>query len=218
MSTQRPGPSHREAPRAVIFDFGGVVSQPLGPALGEIESEFAIPAGTLMRLFYGTELWQTAEVGGITYAEYITGCQAALQEFVGGADRARSVWERWYAAFYQPTFMPGVLDIVEALQGRVRVAMLSNASDGMEERMREQFKIAHLFDPLINSATIRVAKPDERAFTITLERLGLAAAECFFTDDTLVNITAAKGLGIRSHHFQDEEGLRRAIAAEGITL
>lgn len=210
--TQKP------PPRAVIFDFGGVVSQPMGPILAGIEAEFRIPAGSLLQLFYGGELWKTAEVGGISYGDYVAACQRGIRQFVDTPATAARAWDRWYASFYRPAYMPGVLDVVQALQDRVKVAMLSNASDGMEQRMRDQFGIAHLFDPLINSATIRVAKPDQRAFTITLERLGLAAEDCFFIDDTLVNIEAASGMGIRAHHFQDAPTLRAALASEGLPL
>jgi putative hydrolase of the HAD superfamily len=203
---------------AVIFDFGGVVSQPMGPVLAGIEGEFGIAPGTLLQLFYGGELWKAAEVGAMSYADYVAACREGIRSHVGSTEVAARVWDRWYGSFYQPTFMPGVLDIVHALQGQVRVAMLSNASPGMEERLRDQFRVAHLFDPLISSAAIGVAKPDARAFEITLERVGLQAEQCFFVDDTEVNVSAASRLGIRAHLFQDAGALRAALEGEGLRL
>lgn len=200
---------------AVIFDFGGVVSQPLGPVLAGIEEEFGVPPGKLMELFYGGDLWTRAEVGRVSYTEYVAACQEGMCAYLD-AETARQAWERWYTNFYRPHYMPGMLDIVESLQGKVRVAMLSNASEGMERRMHEQVGIGHLFDPLVNSATVGVAKPDERIFRHTLELLGLPAQACFFIDDTAVNIKAAERLGIRGHLFTDAGRLRESLAGEGV--
>ena len=96
--------------------------------------------------------------------------------------------------------------------------MLSNASLGMEQRLRDLLGIAHLFDPLVSSATIGLAKPDPAAFHATLERLGLPPEECFFIDDTAVNIAASTALGLTAYHFGDAPGLRAALREAGVSI
>jgi putative hydrolase of the HAD superfamily len=202
---------------AVIFDFGGVISQPMGPILDTLESEYRLEPGTLMQAFYGSETWRRAEVGLMTYDEYIAACQAALEPMVGPR-RAGEIWARWYAAFYKPAYMPGIIDLLEELKGKAHLALLSNASHQAEDRWANELNIAHRFEVLINSATIGVAKPDARAFTVTLERLGLPAEATFFIDDTLVNIESARALGIHAHHFSGTHILRVALRDAGIPV
>ncbi len=204
--------------KAVIFDFGGVISRPLGPIMAAIERDFALPAGTLATVLYGGESWRRAEVGDISYDEYIEASLSGIAVHTDSRRRAAEVWARWYHEFYQPRFMPGMIELVRELQGVARVAMLSNASDGMEVRLRDLLGVAHLFDPLVSSAAIRVAKPDPRAFTITLDRLGLPAGDCFFIDDTPVNIEAATKLGIHAHLFKDGATVRTALRDAGLPV
>lgn len=202
---------------AVIFDFGGVISQPLGPLLGSVEREFGIPPGEMQRALYSAPLWPLAEVGEMSYAEYVSGCKVALRSFLS-AECVEDAWARWYAAFYRPSFMPGVIELIGELRGRVRLALLSNASDGAEGRWQSDFGISGHFDVIVNSASIGIAKPDARAFRITMKKLGLPPGACFFVDDTRANVDAAAALGIRSHLFEDAATLRAALLAEGLRL
>ena len=48
-------------------------------------------------------------------------------------------------------------------------------------------------------------KPDPPIYELTIERLGdeITPAECLFVDDVLVNIEAARRLGMSAVHFRD---------------
>ncbi len=162
--------------------------------------------------------WYRAERGQMTYGEYAAACTDLLRGLCADPGQAETVWDDWYSAFYRPEFMPGMIPLVEALQGRVKVAMLSNASPGMEERLRDHLKIAHLFDPLLGSASLGCAKPEEQIYRMALDRIGEPPEACFFIDDLPQNIDAARALGIRGHVFVDAPTLVTALAAEGIEV
>ena len=69
-----------------------------------------------------------------------------------------------------------------------------------------------LMDGFVVSSEEKILKPDERIYRILLERFGLKAEECFFTDDAPANIEGAAKVGIRGHIFDgDPQKLLDAI-------
>lgn len=103
-----------------------------------------------------------------------------------------------------------LFDVIEhapdmiALVGRARRAglrtgLLSNSwgndypRDGWDD----------LFDAVVISGEVGMRKPEARIYTYTLDRLGVAPAECVFVDDLRPNVEAAAALGIVGVHHTD---------------
>ena len=91
---------------------------------------------------------------------------------------------------------------ITRLRPRYKQAILSNAPASLLEDLRDRFRVSQLFDAIILSATIRVMKPDPRAYEAVLTALGLRAEETVFVDDLLENIDAAQKLGMHGIHFE----------------
>ena len=69
--------------------------------------------------------------------------------------------------------IPAMVDIVRELRGKgVALAALSNSEGHLAELLAE-IELAPLFDTIIDSGRVGVAKPDPRIFAITLEQLGI---------------------------------------------
>jgi HAD superfamily hydrolase (TIGR01509 family) len=67
--------------------------------------------------------------------------------------------------------------LVRELSARgVRVAALSNSEGGLAELLAE-IELAPLFEAIIDSQVVGVAKPQPRIFEIALERLGIRAPQ-----------------------------------------
>ena len=98
------------------------------------------------------------------------------------------------------------VDLIGALRPAYRTAILSNADAGLEERIRDGMGIHHLFDEVICSAVVGIAKPDHRVYRLAAERLGLPAEECLFIDDAERNVTAAREVGMAAVHFRVHHG------------
>jgi FMN hydrolase / 5-amino-6-(5-phospho-D-ribitylamino)uracil phosphatase len=65
-----------------------------------------------------------------------------------------------------------MIDLVRALRDDgVRIAAVSNSEGGLRELL-EQVELAPLFDAIIDSAEVGIAKPDPGIFAHTLEELG----------------------------------------------
>ena len=211
--------------QAVIFDFGGVIvpgggndaalGDPATP-FGRLEQAHGLPAGCLWKAHYQNPVWEALRVGEGTreaWIEHVTLSVAGLST----AEIAATVM----AALQEPRppeFNAGVLEFIGELRGRVKVGLLSNAAPGLEDELRSHFGVYDLFDDVINSATVRLAKPDPRIYQLAADRLGVRADSCFFTDDLPHNIDAARAVGMRAHQFDTCDGLRTALVRAGLDL
>jgi len=82
-----------------------------------------------------------------------------------------------------------------------RTAFLSNGVPEIMARIREDQPLEEMFDAVIVSCEVGLAKPDPAIYHLTLERMGATPAEALFVDDRVVNTSAAEGIGIRTLTF-----------------
>jgi putative hydrolase of the HAD superfamily len=216
--------------RAVIFDFGGVIvpGSPQADAADSpyaaIERDHGLEPGFLWRAVYlENPDWMRLRVGEGCEDDWQAGaCQVVAA--VTGGERAAGIVEAVFALRPQGRGLPGtglafnegMIELLRRLRGRYRVGLLSNAAPGLEDDLREHYGIYDLFDDVINSATVRMAKPDARIFALAAERHGIGTAECFFTDDLPHNVEAARAAGMTAHQFAGYAGLAAALRDAGI--
>jgi putative hydrolase of the HAD superfamily len=95
---------------------------------------------------------------------------------------------------------------------------LSNADASLRQRLEHEIGIEHLFDDIVCSAEVGMAKPEPGVFDLACRRLGLAPGECVFVDDYEVNVKAAQDLGMQGVLFRVDRGdeLRAQLAALGV--
>jgi putative hydrolase of the HAD superfamily len=91
-----------------------------------------------------------------------------------------------------------LLQVVRDLRRIARQAVVSNAWGGTSERLRTM-EVDQLFDEIVISAEVGVAKPAPRIFQIACNRLRLSPSDCTVIDDTLENVEAAGALGMHGH-------------------
>lgn len=93
-----------------------------------------------------------------------------------------------------------MLQLLKRLRPTYKIATLCNG--GSREAMKRKFRLNELVDLMVFDGEEGVAKPDERIYRLTLERLGLAAEEVVFVDDKAENVAVARRLGMHGVHFQ----------------
>jgi HAD superfamily hydrolase (TIGR01509 family) len=92
---------------------------------------------------------------------------------------------------------PPLLTVVREVRERgVLTGLLSNA-DGLWAPPPEW---DGLFDAVVVSGEVGLAKPSAEIFALTASRLGLAAAECVFVDDLAINVRGAAVAGMVGVH------------------
>ena len=62
--------------------------------------------------------------------------------------------------------------------------------------MREKFDLNKYFDVISISGDLKIQKPDERIFLLTIEKLGVKPEDCIYVDDRSGNLNAAKKVGM----------------------
>jgi len=70
------------------------------------------------------------------------------------------------------TLLPGARELLDFLQGKARLAIITNGFTAMQQARLEHCGVADLFDPLVISEQIGVAKPDPKIFQHTFTQLG----------------------------------------------
>lgn len=88
------------------------------------------------------------------------------------------------------------LRFIQSVQGKYKLAIISNDSSEWSKYIREKFDINKYFDVISISGDLKIKKPDERIFSLTIEKLGLKAKDCIYIDDRRGNLTAAKKMGL----------------------
>ncbi|AHI01241.1 HAD-IA family hydrolase [Kutzneria viridogrisea] len=92
---------------------------------------------------------------------------------------------------------PPLVDAVLAARAAgIRTALLSNA-DGPGAPVPW---LDELFDVVVFSGEVGIAKPDVAVYQLTVRRLGLPPEQCVFVDDLLGNVRGAVAAGLVGVH------------------
>lgn len=95
----------------------------------------------------------------------------------------------------------GFLDFIKAVRNKYKLAIISNDSSRWSKYLREKFNINQYFDVISISGDLKIRKPDERIFRLTIEKLAVNAAECLYVDDRRGYLGAANRLGMNTILF-----------------
>jgi epoxide hydrolase-like predicted phosphatase len=193
--------------KAVIFDLGGVLVRTEFPEVRQrLETRLGFPPGTLGQTVWGGEDWELAQIGRISYEEYWQRVGAALSF---STEQEIGDFRREY--FSGDRVDEDLVSLIRKLRVRHKIGLLSNAPDRLGTWLDEEWGIKDLFDSIVYSAKVGIAKPDPRIFHLSLEQLGVAAPEALFIDDYPRNIDAALALGMRAIRFTNTEALREEL-------
>ena len=105
-----------------------------------------------------------------------------------------------------------VVAIIHDLQPNYTVGLLSNASMSIIQPLLKEHNLSDLFDEIVVSSDVGHIKPNPEIFEIILERLGVAAHEAVFIDDSQSNVDGALAVGITGVLFAGAVKLREDLA------
>jgi len=183
--------------KAVIFDLGGVLvrTEDRAPRT-ELGLRFGKSYAEMDRVVFNKSSHR-ASIGEITSREH-------WQFVMRSLDLPDSEIEPFYDQFFGGDVVDyEIIKTISSLRPKYTTALLSNAWDDLRQLMIEKWKINSAFDQIFISAEIGIAKPDERIYKFTLEKLGLGPEETVFLDDFIENIEAARALGMHGIHFKE---------------
>lgn len=70
------------------------------------------------------------------------------------------------------TLLPGARELLDFLKGKARLGIITNGFTAMQQARLEHCGVADLFDPLVISEQVGVAKPDPKIFQHAFHHLG----------------------------------------------
>jgi HAD superfamily hydrolase (TIGR01509 family) len=91
---------------------------------------------------------------------------------------------------------PGAHGYAAGLRPAHLTGILTNSADGARREEQARYSFGELFDVIIYSDEVGVAKPDPRAYALLCAELRVAPGELVFLDDMPENVAAARRLGI----------------------
>jgi epoxide hydrolase-like predicted phosphatase len=198
--------------RALVCDFGGVLTSPLIEGFLAYQDESGVTLEDLGRAMgraaerHGEHPLYALERGELSEAEFGRRLQAELPP---GFDLRRL--RELYFERLRPN--RAMIDFVAEQRARgLRTALCTNNVREWEPLWRSKLpELDEVFEVVVDSAFVGTRKPERRIFEITLDRLGddLRFQECLLVDDLEVNCDAARGLGMTAVRF---EGTEEAVA------
>ena len=194
--------------RAVISDFGGVLTSPLIESFlayqDESDVRFEDLGRAMMRIAErsGEHPLFELEKGRITEADFLSSIESELK----GPVKLGSLRDTYFAHLRPNGPMIGYMR--ELRDRGLRMALLTNNVREWEPHWRSKLPdIDEIFEVVVDSAFVGMRKPERGIYELTLEQLGdgVHAEECVFVDDTDVNCDAAAELGMHAVRFRDSD-------------
>ncbi len=178
--------------RVLLFDVGGVLVQLSGVEAMLEWLDNGISEDEFWRRWLRSVPVRQFETGQIDADEFAIG---VTSEF-GLAVEPRQFLE---AFIHWPTGLyPGTLEMLARIPSSYQRAVLSNSNALHWPRVQTEMKLGAAFDNHFVSHLTGRIKPDAAAFEHVMESLGCSPASVLFLDDNLLNVDAAKRVGMQA--------------------
>lgn len=212
--------------RALVLDFGGVISRTLFETHAQSEQALGLPPGTLTwRGPFDPEHdapWRDMQADRLSERDYWLLRTREVGRLLGEDwDRMETFVKRARGADPSAVIRPEAVASIEAAHAAgCRLAVLSNELDlfyGAD--FRQRLPLLARFDLIVDASHTGILKPDPRAYAAVTDGLRVAAADCVFVDDQLRNVDGARRAGMQVVHFdvrRPGDGYRQALALLGL--
>ena len=189
--------------RAVLFDFGGVISSSPFEAFAHLEAERGLPADfirTVNATNPDTNAWAKLERGEVD-VETFGSLWSDEARTLGHELDGRLVLERLAGEI-----RPEMVNAIRSCGTKYKTACLTNNFTRAEAILSEEVAgVYGLFDAILESRVLGVRKPDPRFYELACEALDVEPGECVFLDDLGVNLKPARALGMHTIKVTDPD-------------
>jgi FMN phosphatase YigB (HAD superfamily) len=104
------------------------------------------------------------------------------------------------------------IELVRSTRGKYKTALLSNINRQFIQRAFSDRELRELFDEVLLSTEVGVAKPMPEIYDMAALRLGVLPGECIMIDDSEVNVDGARRAGMRGVLFETPQQCRAELA------
>lgn len=210
--------------KAVLWDFGGVLTSSPFEAFNRFEAEHGIPIDFIRGINATnptTNAWAQFESSRISVEAF----DAAFRDESSAA--GHPVGGRQVIELLSGELRPRMVNALRACKERFKVACLTNnvksgEGPGMArsaERAARIEAVMELFDVVIESSKEGIRKPDTQFYLLACEKLAIEPGDAVFLDDLGINLKPARALGMTTIKVETEEQtLRELQTVLGIEL
>lgn len=208
--------------KALVLDFGGVISRTMFETHDLSEASLGLPYGTLT--WRGPfdpasdALWQDMQAGKISERDYWLTRSKEVGRLLGEEwVDMQTLVKRARGADVEKIIRPEAVSAIHAAKAMgCKLAILSNELDlfyGAD--FRDRLPLLGLFDVIVDATYTQILKPDARAYQQCMNELSISnPAEIVFVDDQPKNVQGALQIGwqaVQLDVIQPEIGFNQAI-------
>jgi putative hydrolase of the HAD superfamily len=196
--------------RAVLWDFGGVLTTSPFEAFNRYEAEQGLPRDFIRKVNAvnpDRNAWAQFESSAIGAEQFNTAFENETRA-AGHAIPGRIVID-----LLSGNVRPRMVSVLKECKRHYKVACLTNnvkgghgpgmASDAA--RAAQVAAVMQLFDLVVESSKEGLRKPDPRFYLLACQRLGIAPTQTVFLDDLGVNLKSARELGMTTIKVVSEQ-------------
>jgi beta-phosphoglucomutase len=179
-------------PRALLFDFDGV--------LADTEN---IHVAAWQRTFtdFGWEVPDVVCARAVEEDDRSFLASVFVERTIEGGDVAGWVRRKQELTIAMlndsPRLYPGVPELIRAIHGRVRLAVVSGTWRANVEVVLRASGLTDAFELIVGKEDVDAGKPDPACYRLALKRLKIAASRAAALEDSPTGIAAARAAGLR---------------------
>jgi putative hydrolase of the HAD superfamily len=202
--------------KAVIFDLGNVlVFFSFEKMIAQVSKLSGLSPQRIQELLIQEPVANLSNFEGSLHAAYESGRLSSQQIytiFSRESPKSFTLEEFFHAAsnIFQPN--EPIFPLVEELKKKgLRLILLSNTNPAHYEFLMHLLPILDLFDEKILSYEVGASKPEPRIYATAIEAAQCIPQECFYTDDILEYVTAARTHGLNAELYTDVPSLQKHL-------
>jgi len=187
--------------KAVLWDFGGVITSSPFEAFNRYEKERGLPADFLRSINAtnpDSNAWAQLESSQVTVDEFD---ELFAQE---AASKGHRVMGKDVLELLSGDVRPEMVNALKAIKAQHQIGCITNnvntgQGPGMaksSEKAAQVAEIMALFDVVIESSKVGIRKPDPEIYRMTCEQMSIQPEETIYLDDLGINLKPARALGM----------------------
>ena len=192
----------------IIFDLGGVI---LEDKTNTFLKDLNIDKDIYDQLNIFFDNWQEMDLGNCTLEEKYSSCN--YSSIINDKYKEYLIYYYKYRKINNE-----LLNIIDKLKmNNYNVYILSdNNKEAFEYYMSNN--LFNNIDGYVISYEYKTLKRDGKLFDILLNKYNLKGNECYFIDDSLININEAKKHGINCYLYNNNDDLYKNMISNGINI
>lgn len=187
--------------KAVLWDFGGVITSSPFEAFNRFESEKNLPNDiirTINSMQPETNAWAQLESSAISVDEFDEKFAAEARKM------GHEIFGKQVLDLLSGEIRPSMVNALKIIKQTLSIGCITNnvntgAGPGMarsEDKAAAISEIMALFKVVIESSKVGIRKPNPKIYELACEEMGILPSEAVYLDDLGVNLKPARALGM----------------------